>query len=182
MEHTDQHFTAQHRWEPFQDEQVFVRCHFEEADLREVQFDQCHFEECSFVKVRWLHASFQDCTFQNCHMQGLDFTLLKSLMLSFTLDDCTVRYANFAGSQLSACAFHGCDLTGCDFSQANLSKTTLSQCNLAECLWEEANLKNAYLAGSQNLVLNPATADLQGAQLELNQLPGLLNYTGIKIV
>ena len=37
MEHTDQHFTAQHRWEPFQDEQVFVRCHFEEADLREVQ-------------------------------------------------------------------------------------------------------------------------------------------------
>lgn len=181
MKFTNKTFSAQEKLDPYQDEITFERCHFNGTDLRNIQFDQCEFVECRFENTRILHTSFQECVFEDCFLQGTDFTLLKSLLLSFTIQGGNLRYTNFQNVNLTSCSFDSCDLKGANFSEANLTGIALTHSNLKDCEWEGAKLNKADLRGSTNLILHPSNVQLNKAVLSLDQLPGLLTQTGIVI-
>lgn len=189
----------------------FLNCDFSGADLTDTQFIGCVFYDeetqlgCSFNR-----AVLKDTSFKSCDLSLADFRNTQALGLE--IRECKVQGANFRGANFmnmisQRTYFCSAFITKSNLSYANFSKVVLEKCELWENRWNGANVLGTSFIGSDlsggefnhfdwrsatfnhcNLTgaelgeLDIRQVDLEGAQLDSQQIVGLIDRLGIILV
>jgi len=78
----------------------FLDCDFSNASLLEATFAECEFISCNFSMASLKNTSFREAQFKQCKLIGVDFSLCKPFLLSFSFDECQMDYSSFSGLHL----------------------------------------------------------------------------------
>ncbi len=189
----------------------FLNCDFSGADLTDTRFIGCIFYDeetqlgCSFNR-----SVLKDASFKSCDLSLAD--LRNTQALGLEIRECKVQGADFRGANFmnmisQRSYFCSAFITKSNLSYANFSKVVLEKCELWENRWNGANVLGATFLGSDlsggefnhfdwrsatfnhcNLTgaelgeLDIRLVDLEGVQLDSQQIVGLIDQLGIILV
>ncbi|AHG19710.2 fluoroquinolone resistance protein [Chania multitudinisentens RB-25] len=189
----------------------FLNCDFSGADLTDTQFIGCLFyDETTQLGCSFNRAVLKDASFKSCDLSLADFRNTNALGLE--IRECKVQGADFRGANFMNMIsqhtyFCSAFITKSNLSYANFSKVVLEKCELWENRWNDANVLGATfigsdlsggefnhfdwraatfnhcnLTGSQLGELDIRQVDLEGVQLDSQQIVGLIDRLGIVLV
>ncbi|MFD3354238.1 pentapeptide repeat-containing protein [Streptomyces fradiae] len=173
---------------------TYTRYSFVDTDWTEIRTENAVFDACVFSGVRFnasrhTGTAFTNCTFQRCtffdtaftdcklvgsHFQRCEFTLLavRGGDWSFT----ALPGARLARAGLDRVRLREADLTGADLTGAEVTGCDLSGSALSGCV-----LSGADLRGSDLSALDPRTAELAGARIDLGQAAVIAAGLGCRV-
>ena len=160
---------------------IFKNCIFHNCDLSHKIFRECKFESCDLSLSKMNNTTLSEIDFLGCKILGVQFNECRRFLLSFRLENCSLRLSVFYNLKLKEACFNKCDLQEADFTETDLTNASFQECNLYRAIFDHANLEKADFRTSNYYSINPETNRLKGARFSLNGLPGLLERYGIII-
>jgi len=166
------------------DDETFVGFDLTRADLSGKVFEGCTFRNVKLAESRWGRARLEDCLleecdltrlapaemalrgvqFNRCKLMGIDWTGVRDYPdLSFA--DCNLDYCSFTSIRVRKTPFVRCSLVEANFIDADLTEARFDSCRLTGARFERCDLRKASFAGSQDLLLNPASNQVRGASI-----------------
>jgi fluoroquinolone resistance protein len=182
------------------DEETFVGLDLAGADLGGKAFTGCTFRNVKLPESRWARARLEDCTFEACDLtrlapaemalRGVQFNRCKMMGVDWTgvgeypdlnFADCNLDYCTFTSLRLRKTAFVQCSLVEASFVDADLTEARFNSCRLTGARFERCDLRKASFAGSQDLLLDPATNQVKGASIPIEAALLLAVSFGFKV-
>ena len=172
----------------------FTRYSFLDTDWTEVVSSGTVFDECTFAGVRFnasrhSGAAFTNCTFRNCTFFDTRFTdckLVGSLFQRCTFNLFQVSggdwsYVGLPGADLRQATVEGVRMREADLTAARLEKAVLTGTDLSGAMLQGAKLTGADLRGSDLSSLDPLTAEIRGAIVDLPQAAQIAAALGLHV-
>ncbi len=158
---------------------TFVNCNFERADVGNTTFLECTFKDCNMANAIVANASFKEVTFMGCKLIGINFSTCNPFMLEYAFQSCDLSLSSFEEMDLKNQLFYHCMLKESDFTSAQLPGASFIGCDLNRAVFHKTNLERANFTTADNVVIDPETNHLKGAQFSSNNVLGLLTKYGI---
>jgi fluoroquinolone resistance protein len=170
------------------------RVAFLDVDLTEAVnggavFTECTFTSCEFNASRHTDAAFLNCTFTRCTF--FDAAFIRCKLVGSMFDRCTFRLTTIEGGDWSFVGLPGADLGGAtvrgvrmrevDLTGARLAGGVFRDVDASGAWWHRADLTGADLRGTDLSSLEPATAQLRGAKVDLRQAVVVAGNLGLDI-
>lgn len=164
----------------------FSNCTFRNMKLPQTRWtdtrlEDCVFDDCDLTRVVVAHLVFRGVAFNRCKMMGIEWASLGAHP-AMTFTDCNLRYCSFIDLVARKVPFIRCAIVDATFVQANLGEAKFEDCQLAGTRFERCDLRKATFAGSEDLLLEPAHNQVQGASIPLASAVLLAASFGMKIV
>ena len=97
-------------------------------------------------------GSLQNVLFKDCRAEYACFRFIKCKAVRF--ENCSLREANFQGSDLQGCSFRGCDMRQAEMSQARLEGADLRDSKIEGIRVDPGSLSNVTVDFSQAAYLS----------------------------
>lgn len=173
---------------------TFRRVTFVDVDMSEALTRGAVFEECTFRGVRLNasrhHASaFLNCTFTRCSLFDASFTGCKALGSTFDacrfdilrIDGGDWSYVTLAKADLSSADIRGVRMREADLAGARCDGAALRDVDLSGATLDHASFAGTDLRGSDLSALDPRTAEVGGAVVDLRQAVVLAENLGLDV-
>lgn len=174
--------------------QVFRRVAFLDVDLTEATARGATFEECTFRDVdlnatRFTDTAFLNCTFARSSFFGSRFEGCK--LTGSTFDRCRFSaleviggdwgFVGLAGADLRKAVFRRVRMREADLSGARLAGAVLHHVDLGGASLHQTDLSGCDLRGSDLSAVDPLSARLGKAVVDLDQAVGLVQALGVLV-
>ncbi|HVN58121.1 MAG TPA: pentapeptide repeat-containing protein [Bacteroidales bacterium] len=153
---------------------IFRNCDFTEADLSGINFEGCEFHECNMSLSILMQTTISEVKFIKCKLLGLHFEDCNRLIISFSLDSCSLELCSFNKLKLKKSVFKNSRITEADFTETDLSSSIIKNCDLDRSVFRMTNLENADLRGSYNFSVDPDLNRIRRARFSAATLAGLM--------
>ena len=166
------------------DDETFVGFDLARADLSGKTFAGCTFRNVKLPESRWAGARLEDCVLESCDLtrlapaemalRGVQFNRCKMMGIDWTgvgeypdlsFADCNLDYCSFTSLRVRKTAFVRCSLVEASFVDADLTEARFDGCRLTGARFERCDLRKASFAGSQDLLVDPASNQVRGASI-----------------
>jgi uncharacterized protein YjbI with pentapeptide repeats len=166
-------------------DKVFAGCAFRNVKLPEscwgrARLEDCVFEGCDLTRLAAMEMGLRGVRFDHCKMMGIDWTGVGAYPdLGFT--DCNLDYCSFTSIRIRKVPFVRCSLVEANFVDADLTEARFESCRLTGARFERCDLRKASFADAQDLLLAPATNQVQGASIPVESALLLAASFGFKV-
>jgi uncharacterized protein YjbI with pentapeptide repeats len=166
------------------DDETFVGFELAGADLSDKLFAGCTFRNVKLSESRWGRARLEDCVLEGCDLtrlapaelalRGVRFNRCKMMGIDWTgvgeypdlgFADCNLDYCSFTSLRARKTPFVRCSLVEATFVDADLTEARFDSCRMTGARFERCDLRKASFAGSQDLLLDPASNQVRGASI-----------------
>jgi uncharacterized protein (TIGR02145 family) len=165
--------TERHDWSEIE----FIRCNFENSNLRWINFNNCIFQSCKIYDAMLSDSYFENSEFHNCQiinskMSGkYDYAIFNLCNLSGSW----FRDSNLPYAKMTYCIMHNVLLRGancweCDFSHSDLQGANFESGWLEHAIFYNANLQNSNFNYAKVDEVDFAKSDLRGSNLTSEQI------------
>lgn len=170
----------------FFDPEQDTKCDFSFASLRDTVFEKCDLTTSLFVRTRAYGLTLSRCQAQGTEFTEADFSLAlptghDSDVCHAVFDGCNLSYADFSGTDLTACRLTDNRLVHSVWHNAVLERAQLAGSTLDNIEGKGLVLRGADLRGCRFNNLDPREIDLTDVQVELEQGLVLLHTLGIDV-
>ncbi|MEX2979416.1 pentapeptide repeat-containing protein [Serratia fonticola] len=169
----------------------FLNCDFSGTDLTDTQFIGCVFYDeetqlgCNFSRAVLKDASFKSCDLSLADFRGASFMNMisqRSYFCSAFIIKSNLSYSNFSKVVLEKCElwenrWSGANVLGASFIGSDLSGGEFNQFD-----WRAATFNHCNLTGAELGEMDIRQVDLEGVQLDSQQVVGLIDRLGIILV
>jgi fluoroquinolone resistance protein len=174
---------------------TFADTAFHESDFTETTSTSgAKFTDCTFRGVRFnvsehTGAAFDNCTFSNCNFFGATFTDCKfvgAMLARCSFDRLVVRggdwsFAGLAGADLRTSTFEDVRMREADLTGARCDGAVLRRLDLSGAALGKASFERCDLRGSDLSNLDPWSASLTGAIIDIAQAAVIAASMGLDI-
>jgi fluoroquinolone resistance protein len=166
-------------------DKVFANCTFRNLKLQQSRWDRarledCVFEACDLTRLAPAGMALRGVQFKRCKMMGIDWTALGAYP-DFGFADCNLDYCSFVATRARKVPFLRCSLVEANFVDSDFAEAKFEECQLAGARFERCDLRKANFAGSQALLLDPATNQVRGASIPIEAAMLLAASFGLKV-
>ena len=160
----------------------FMSCIFGEHSLSNKKFEDCRFIQCDLHRANLKNTTFNEVYFQDSKLIGLPFDQCSKFLFSISAKNSDFSFSIFNQLKNRKERFERCLFKNCLFEEVDFQECEFHACDFQQASFVECNFQKASFRACENLWLDPRENQLKNAQFEMQQLPGLLQFAGIKIV
>lgn len=169
----------------FYDEETQLGCNFSRAVLKDASFKSCDLSLADFRNTQALGLEIRECKAQGADFRGASFMNMisqRSYFCSAFIIKSNLSYSNFSKVVLEKCElwenrWSGANVLGASFIGSDLSGGEFNQFD-----WRAATFNHCNLTGAELGDMNIRQVDLEGVQLDSQQVVGLIDRLGIILV
>lgn len=157
-------------------------CNLFERDLSQLNFTNCTFSGSDLSMSKLINTQLNNITFKNCKIMGVDFSKCTGFLFEVNFYDCIIDFCSFENLKMQSTVFKNTSMKGVDLTGVNLQKSSFLNTDLLDARFSYTNLKESDLSSAYNFTISPTQNSIKKAVFSENNISGLLNEFGIKII
>jgi fluoroquinolone resistance protein len=153
---------------------VFHECVFRGVRFNAASYTDAAFVNCAFIRCAFFDATFTGCKFVGSVFDGCTFDLMKA-------EGGDWSFAGLRKAPLGGASFTGVRMREADLTGVRCEGATLRGIDLSGALLHNADLTRADLRGSDLSSLDPLTAQLKDAVIDMAQAMTIATALGLDV-
>lgn len=153
---------------------VFDECTFRGVRFNVARLTEVAFTNCTFVRCSWFDAELTGCKLTGSLFDGCDFGPVKVVRGDWS-------FVALPRADLRTVSFIGVRLREADLTGAQLDDGIVRDCDTSGVTWHRARLERCDLRGSDLSSLDPATVELAGARVTIDQAVQVAEALGLDV-
>ena len=158
------------------------KCNLFERDLTSVNFTNGTFANCDLSMSKLSNTQLNNVIFKDCKMMGIDFSKCIGFLFEVHFYNCILDFCSFEHLKMQGTTFKDSSMKGVDLTGSNLQKSFFLNTDLFDARFSHTNLKECDLSLAYNFTISPTQNNIKKAIFSENNISGLLNEFGIKII